>query len=455
MNPIKPETHLRKTPRFLLLVLAFQTFSTFMSETKFLPIRNNVGLFEISAVVLIVAVFAYFSRNRITFKFHPIIAIVALWFLDALFSLQLVITPEAMQFSIVNVIILAFELAFLIAVWNLLLLDKHNLRFLLRVFLLTILVVGAWVLIDQVASGGDYSVAGPFRNRSHMGLYMFGAFWFLLLYNFWPGINRWERWLMYPALSLTIYTIAVSLRQSIYTAFVTGLAGLVISFVFLQGRRRFNLSFIIIGVAVMGILLFTYGPVGFAPLDLFRREFSGVGARLQQTTALNSEDDPAGPSFDVMQRTAALKAFQENPIFGIGWMGFYHSIWSPTGNELHSTPWRFLAELGSIGFLLYLAYVFILLSRAFRLFLAARSTPYQLSTFVLFIGFLSYFVDHYYNRMFTDRPYWFMLVIFLAFESLVLNEVRAAKPQTLTARVRRKPAPIAAESVWPAGIDLG
>jgi hypothetical protein len=419
-----------------------------MSETKFLPIRNNVGLFELNAVVLIVAVLAYFYINRITFNLHPIIAIVALWFLDSLFSLQFVITPDAMQFSIVNVIVLAFQLVFLIVVWNLILLNKANLRFLLRTFLFVIVVVGVWCLVDQISSGGDYNAAGPFRNRTHMGIYMFGAFWFLLLYNYWPNIRRWERWLVYPALALTIYAIAVSLRQSIYVAFVAGLAGLTLGFVFLQGPRKFNLSSFIVGAAVFSFLLFTYGPQDFAPIRLFHREFSGVGKRLQDTLGTtNSEDEPGTPEFDVMQRKAALIAFQENPIFGIGWMGFYHSKWSPTGNELHSTPFRFLAELGIIGFFLYLCYVIILLFRALRLFWAARQTSYQLPTFVMLVGIVSYFVDHYYNRMFTDRPYWFILVIFLALENLVLAEVRTAKPIAAMLRIQPKSVSIVPESV--------
>jgi hypothetical protein len=39
---------------------------------------------------------------------------------------------------------------------------------------------------------------------------------------------------------------------------------------------------------------------------------------------------------------------------------------------------------------------------------------------------VSYATSHYYNRMFTDRPYWWLLVIILTFEYYLLHQVRAA-----------------------------
>jgi hypothetical protein len=83
--------------------------------------------------------------------------------------------------------------------------------------------------------------------------------------------------------------------------------------------------------------------------------------------------------------------------------------------------------LGVVGVLIYLALVGLNLITALRLFFAARSTPYQLSALVLLAGIVSYETSHYYNRMFTDRPYWWMLVIMLAFEYYLLAQIRAAQ----------------------------
>ena len=91
------------------------------------------------------------------------------------------------------------------------------------------------------------------------------------------------------------------------------------------------------------------------------------------------ESSQGTKSFFILQREGVKQAFRNSPILGIGWGGFPKSRYSPTGHEVHSTPLRFLAELGAIGLGLYLAMMGILLGGSYRLFRAMRRTPYSAS----------------------------------------------------------------------------
>lgn len=418
---------LPKAARLLLGVLAI---SAFLSDAKFIPgIRNNVGPFELFGFLFVVMILVHYYRDNIKLYFHPLIIIVGWWFILAFTSLLWLVEPDNLQLSLVQAVIFLFQFFFLLVMYNVLLREPDLLLSLFRWFAVGVLFVGIWVLIDQITSGGNLNAVGPFRGRSHMGIYMFGAFWILLVYAFWPGLQIRERWLPYPALILAAYTISISLRQSVYVAFILGLVGLVASFLLVRGRERFWLTLPISFILAVLLLLFLYGGENLSSVVLFRRELTNLDSRLQQATI--ATDDPEGAeTFDVIQRQGAILAFQEKPLQGIGWQGFYRSRYSGTGNELHSTPWRILAELGLLGFLPYLAYLAILLLGSVRLFWRARPTPYQLPAMVMMVALFSVTVSHYYNRMFTDRPYWFLLVIFLTLDVVVKREVQSRAVST-------------------------
>lgn len=441
MNTISPAYQKYETvrlPRSVRLLLGVLAISAFLSEAKFIPgIRNNVGPFELFGLLFILVILTRYYRNNIKLYFHPLIFIVGWWFILAFTSLLWLAQPDNLPLSLVQAVIFLFQFLFLLVMYNVLLREPDLLLFLFRCFAIGVLFVGLWVLIDQIISGGSLTAVGPFRNRSHMGIYMFGAFWILLIYAFWPGLRRRERWLTYPILALTAYTIAISLRQSIYTAFILGLAGLAASFLILRGHERLKITLPVLFVVTILAALFLYGGESSFSVNLFRRELTNLDARLVQAT-ISTNDPESVHSFDAIQRRGAIQSFIDHPVRGIGWQGFYRSIYSGTGNELHSTPWRLLAELGLLGFIPYLAYLAILLGGSIRLFWLARPTPYQLSTMVMMVALFSMTISHYYNRMFTDRPYWFLLVVFLTLE-VIINRER--QKQQIPAKNVKEPLP--------------
>jgi O-antigen ligase len=148
-----------------------------------------------------------------------------------------------------------------------------------------------------------------------------------------------------------------------------------------------------------------------------------IDTRLEAATTFTGEGEYS-ESFSALQYRGIFRAFRENPVLGIGWGGFFESEYSLTGHEVHSTPLRFLAETGLVGFLLYLCFVFRLLYRSFKLWLASRRTVYQFPALILFIAFCSASLSAYYNRQVTERTFWLLLVIFMGFETLLLRKIR-------------------------------
>lgn len=412
-----------KVPALLFLLLLFQAFAAFWSESKLVPnIPNNIGFFELSSALLIGAVLAFFYKHNMPLRGDILITIIGVWFILAAVSIVNLFDAESYRIVLsgTQTSIFLFQLMFTLVLFNLLIIYPALFPFVLKCLFLAAALAGVWIIIAQLRAPGNYNISGPFRGRSQMGLYMLGAFWLVLFYRSWPGIPNWARWLTLPILALSLYAVAASLRQSVYSAMVVGIVGLLLSFVFLTGRRRFRLTALILLFSLMLAVLYFGGGQYVTQLSLFNREFSSLPQRLIQATATGEDtsgDSNGEPTFDEIQHQGILKAFTEHPVLGIGWAGFYHSDYS--SNEIHSTPWRFLAELGIVGFTFYLVFLAILFFRAFRLFLWARGTSFEASSFILCIALVSYFVSHYYNRMFTDRPYWFVLVIVLVVEDLV------------------------------------
>ncbi len=152
--------------------------------------------------------------------------------------------------------------------------------------------------------------------------------------------------------------------------------------------------------------------------------------------ALGDEQEMAeSQNFFEMQRVGVMTAFRDYPIFGIGWGGFYRSRYSPTGHEVHSTPLRFLAELGLVGLALYLALMWVLLVGSLRIVALLRRTVYRTPALVLAIALWSLSVSYVYNRHITERTFWLLLLFFVTFEAFARSV--AWRAQWAPARVPR------------------
>lgn len=411
---------------FFILLLAAQAFSVFLTETKFIPsIKYNIGVFEVTGLIMFTSVFIYLIKNNISLKIHPLMYLLGLIVIIASLS-TLNLPTEQQKFGFISLILLMLTSAFTVTLYNFVLLHKSYFLYLIRFVAYSTAIVAIWVLIDGILSGGDISAVGPFRNRAHASIYMFASLWVVLFNISIPNTSKLQQCLFYAMLPLLFYCVSIGGRRSIYVALIFGLACLILGVAIVRCRGRMKiLAPVIIGLISLGSLHFVFSEF-WAPAAFFKERMSAeggqsVGGRLRAFTA-STEDVEFMQSFTVLQRQGALRAFSENPVLGIGWGGFYESEYSPTGHEMHSTPMRFLAETGIIGFVAYLVFMLALLWKSLKLLLSTRGTSYELPALILFIALCSLSTGYIYNRQVTDRSFWLILVIFMSFETIIYDK---------------------------------
>lgn len=405
-------------PGILRLLLLAQIFTTFLTGTKLVPgIRNNFGPFEVIGVLLCLAFLGYHGKELNRRRLHPILRILILITVAAAVSL-LTYNGGSLPMGLIQTMILVFLLVFVFVLYNLMLIYQISPEQILRLVTYSALIIGPWVLFSGLAADGDIQAAGPFRNRAHMANYMLTAFWLVLLYNSWPGIAKREKFISYLALVSTLYPIAAAGRRSVYLSLILGLIVFGMAFlVAFRGRRGSAIAATLVVFAIIGGL-YSIGPRWLPQLEFFQSRVGGISERLESVSS-SFDDDSADRSFFSWQRIGVMQAFRSRPLLGIGWGGFYKSLYSPTGHEVHSTPMRFLAELGLIGLGLYVALMGVLLIGSLRILALVRRTAYRMPAMVLAIAVWSLSVSYLYNRHITERTFWLLLVFYLSFEAFV------------------------------------
>lgn len=399
------------TPYYLRVLLALWLFCAFLTGVKFLPgLSNNLGPFEIVGVAALAA-FLLSKRRSAPTPHHPLLTVLAITTVLAVLS-QVRIPSNRALFGAIQVGILLFLLLFLVAMRHFLSRYQISPEVLLNIVTVSVLIVGPWVYIDGVSSG-DIQAAGPFRNRAHMANYMLTAFWLVAINTQWPRARRVLKYAAIAGAVIALYAIAASGRRSVYLSLFTGLAlwlGASLT------QRRSSIRILVTALVLISVLLGLYrfghllGPQGL----FFQQRVGLIDDRLRTFTQM--EDTSLNRSFYQLQREGVMRAVRDAPILGIGWGGFPESQYSPTGHEVHSTPLRFLAELGFVGFALYAVFVGYLLVNSARLMLRMRETPYGSAYLILALGTWSMSVSHIYNRHITERTFWIYLAVFLALE---------------------------------------
>ncbi len=412
----------RHVPRSLRLLLVALVFAVFFTGTKLIPgLRNNFGPFEIVGSAVILLFLIQYQRDGRAVRNHPMLHLLAAMVLAAAVSL-VQLPAERLRLGVVQTLILAFMYLLVLALYNLMIRYQLSPVYLLKLVARATLVIGPWVLLAG-AGGGDIQEAGPFRNRAHMANYMLTAFWLGLLYSLWPGIARRERLIAYGAMAAALYPIAASGRRSVYLSMILGLAAISLSLLLAAGRRRRQVVAAIAVVLVVVGLFVTVGGRWLPQLAFFQERIAGIGDRLEMAARTTEEAD-AESNFLLLQRRGALQAFRDRPLLGIGWGGFYNSPYSPTGHELHSTPLRFLAELGIVGVALYLGLMLYLLMGPLYSFLLLRRGPYAMPALAMLVALWSLAASYAYNRHITERTFWLLVVVVLTFEALARSLAR-------------------------------
>jgi O-antigen ligase len=321
-------------------------------------------------------------------------------------------------------------------VWyNLLLADDNAPDLLLKAVAVTTVIIALWVVKDSIASGGNIAAAGPFRNRAHAGIYMHSAFWLVLAGANWPRARGYQQLLTYVAAILVLYIVATAGRRSVYFALALGLTGLAAGMSFADWKtRRRVLTLLGVTAVSLGIVYFVLADF-WEPAAFFKTRITMVDERLEAFTTTSVDETEV--DFIVLQRQGALRGFFENPILGIGYGGFAESEYSPTGHEVHSTPLRFLVELGLVGITLYVWFVLEAVATAFRAWRNSLGGPYATAALILLVGILALSVSYTYNRQMTERVFW----LYFAFLMVVETRLRPIPPSQTPQQVPQPQAP--------------
>ncbi len=448
-------------PRSIHYMLPVLIFSAFLTDTSFIPgIETHFGPFEIVCGFTFVVLTLHLIRSHLALTRHPLIDLTVLMLILAVLS-QVNIPSARWKWSLIDLSILLFFVLFLLLLHQVVRHYHLTPSVLLRWTTYSILVVGPWILYEGAQTGGSIQAVGPFRNRAHMGNYMLTAFWIALFYRLWPGTPRRDRWAAHAAMLLSLYAVAVSGRRSVYLSLIVGLVGIGLSF--LIARRGGKAALVTTALSLLVFLggFYLYGEKYFPRTSFFRERVAMISDAL--TGALGSaEEADAEEGFVALQRGGAFLALRQNPLIGIGWGGFYRSPYSPTGHEMHSTPLRFLAELGVLGLALYLMFMSYLLRQSLKLYAKMRHSPYAGTYQVQVLALWSLSVSYLYNRHLSERTFWLLLVVFLALERFarfygrVLRQRQAVQPAATGATPLPRPAgPVSATARLADAADRG
>jgi hypothetical protein len=425
-----------KRPPFLfLLLVAGLGFSAFFTGTTLIPsIANNIGPFEAIVLALFIILFIYFLRNRLLVQFHFTITMLFLIVVVAVLSLPNL--SDRIDWGVTQLALLVYNALLVLILFNLLIQFPQLIKNLLRFVVLGAFVAGFLVIYEGIALDATIGTGGPFRNRSHVGIYMVTAFWLILLYFYWPGVSKFERIAAIGAIFVVLYGIAVSGRRSVYLSLFVGLALLTMSFIILRGKGRFKLPISVIVAGGILLVMAQIGPRYVPQLAFFTERIALIDDRLALAVGTGDEIEDSD-NFIVLQRGGMFAAVGDHPLIGIGWGGFFDSEYSPTGHEMHSTPQRFLAELGIIGFSFYVLYNIYLGVGSARLFWRSRHTQYQLPALIFMVAIWSLSISWAYNRSVTERTYWLLIILFISVERLMYAELARRERSEARKRPRR------------------
>ncbi len=417
----------KRAPSLFLILLAGLGFFAYFTGTKLVSsVGNNIGPFEVIAMGIFVVAFLYFVNNRLKVQTHFAVKMLVFIVITAVLSLPNL--ADRIQWGGLQFLLLVYTAILVLVLFNVLLQFPSLQRHLLRFVVLGAFVTGVWILLEGISTNAAVGTAGPFRNRSHVGIYMATSFWLVLLFVFWPGVTKFERIAAIAVIFVVLYGVAVSGRRSVYLSLFIGLGLLAMSFIFVRGSGRFQMP---IAVTVAGGILFFLAQIGsqYVPqLDFFNERIGLIDDRLELAAGTGDEIEDSD-NFIVLQREGMFRAINDHPLLGIGWGGFFESEYSPTGHEMHSTPQRFLAELGVVGFGFYLLFNLYLWFASARLFFRVRHTKYQMPALIFAVAIWSLSISWAYNRSVTERTYWILIILFISFERLINSEfVKRRKP---------------------------
>lgn len=253
--------------------------------------------------------------------------------------------------------------------------NKYKYFIFLCLFLLFSFKMSQHAAISWAARGfsferwGIAGTPGWFGNAADLGAQM--LIFFPLSLAFVLAFKKYMRPWQLAIASLMPLTGLLAIVATGQRGTLVGLAGASLITVILQ-KKSFKM---ILLIAVIGLAIYQLLP------DEFIARFYTIGS---DTTSVSR----------LTYWARGIEFWQENPLLGIGyenWVPYYssrfpgESLRGPIQEVAHSTPITVLAELGSIGFIIYYYFVFKIYKTCYQL--QNNTDSYQVKFLALGLGF--------------------------------------------------------------------
>jgi O-antigen ligase len=372
---------------FFLMVALIPQPNIFYKLYEYPIGKNFLDLLFISVLIGIIINKRKFviTNNAILVGLLLLVSYLSLWNSSMNFSLPAPITPRnalLVQWKSYAVMIFMYFLALNISK------DENQHKILILIMAVVVLFVSVQSLRSFTAGisfAEESRFAGPFEtvglNSNHFAAFVV-SYCSLLLGLLLFDKNKWRRLLFLAAVAFGLHPLFFSYSRGAYAAAI----GVLVFFGLIKKRS----------LLVLALILF----ISWQTLLP-----SSVVDRIRMTRSESGGlESSAAVRLDLWNH--AMRLFQKNPIFGVGFGGFEFTVPEKIQfKDTHNLYLKTLSEQGIIGISLLLLIFFMALKSGQRLYKIAQ-TPFQKG---LGFGFLGCIVAFIITNMFGDRWSYFVL----------------------------------------------
>lgn len=241
--------------------------------------------------------------------------------------------------------------------------------------------------------------ASTFRNYGQAGTYVMMVICVIIPYRLlgtYKNLGKFKRSVIDSAIVSCCIFLLIASKVAAIIGVLVGIT-LTIAFQVFKRKSTSIVTFTIIMLSLISFILLidTYAP--------------DVSDRVKNRVRIKLEGEMNEGSFTFENWNLALKAFEDNPVFGTG-LGAFEGSYSEY--EVHSTYLKMLGETGLIGFAGYLLFVLATLKPIFSILrkknINCRYDEYVVKIVPFLVGCFVSFIYTYHLR---KREFWIMLII--------------------------------------------
>jgi len=206
---------------------------------------------------------------------------------------------------------------------------------------------------------------------------------------------------------------------------------------------------LVVGLTI-SLLIGVVAPQAIIRLD----SLAGIGALLS-----SQEEDADGAIIGrATSNLAALNAFLDHPIVGVGPGQYFRRFSQDYGNDLglrhfdsqrraHSLYFETAADLGILGFSIFMAVIGATLVPLWRLRRRLRATRPDLANIAasFFLSVVAYLYTGVFLHLSYERYFWILLALAAVAAMVIRQDAETEMPQDLVAD--RRPPPVAADGL--------